>query len=366
MKPAIDARPDFLRVEFGNGSPAHADFHWFWLRHQCDCCRHPQTRERTLRPSDVPLEITPRRVALSPDFERLFVVWPGDPGEHASVYPLDWLRANAYAPDAAEIARPPSYSAAIELRAGAFDSGRALAHACVERVLASGAVLVRCAGLDTESLIDAFIAQGLRVIPTHFGRIEDLRTDNTTNQNTDQLGYTDAAVDLHTDQPFLAEPPRFQMLHCMQPADEGGDSHVADARAAAEYVRRTDEHAFELLSTVPIRFHRVQKSFEKLHVSPLLELRDACFVRVRSSYFTMAPQQLAFARMEAWYRAYQRWERLLGDSRNGYRFRLGAGDFLLYDNWRMLHARTRFRGARWLRGVYFDPPRVGGAKHGRT
>jgi gamma-butyrobetaine dioxygenase/trimethyllysine dioxygenase len=354
VKPAFDARADFLRVSFGSGAPAHADFHWFWLRHQCDCCRHPETRERTLRPSDVPLEITPRSVALSPDGARLFVVWPEGAGEHASDYALDWLRANAYAPDAPEIALPPSDTTQLELRAGSFDARESLARDCVERVRASGAVLVRGAGLDTEAWIDAFVAQGLRVIPTHFGRIEDLRTDNTTNQNTDQLGYTDAAVDLHTDQPFLAEPPRFQMLHCMRPADEGGDSQVADARAAAEYLRRTDVHAFELLSTVPIRFHRVQKSFEKLHVSPLLELRDGALFRVRSSYFTMAPQQAPFERMEAWYRAYQRWERGVGDPRHGYRFRLGAGDFLVYDNWRMLHARTSFRGARWVRGVYFD------------
>lgn len=355
MKPAFDARPDFLRVAFGSGAPAHADFHWFWLRHQCDCCRHPLTRERTLRPSDVPLDITPRSVALSPDFTRLFVVWPEGAGEHASEYALDWLRANAYAPDAAEIAGPPSDTTSVELRAQAFDSREALARAAVARVREAGAVLVRGAGLDTEAWIDAFVAQDLRVIPTHFGRIEDLRTDNTTNQNTDQLGYTDAAVDLHTDQPFLAEPPRLQMLHCMQPAEQGGDSQVADAGAAAEYLRRTDEHAFALLTSVPIRFHRVQKSFEKLHVSPLLELRDGKLFRVRSSYFTMAPQLAPFARMEAWYRAYQRWERLVGDPRNSYRFRLEAGDFLLYDNWRMLHARTSFRGARWVRGVYFDP-----------
>ncbi len=355
MKPAFDARPDFLRVSFGSGTPAHADFHWFWLRHQCDCCRHPLTRERTLRPSDVPLEITPRSVALSPDFARLFVVWPEGACEHASDYALDWLRANAYARDAGALASPPSDTTSVELRAEAFGSGEALAHEAVARVRGSGAVLVRGAGLDTEAWIDAFIAQGLRVIPTHFGRIEDLRTDNTTNQNTDQLGYTDAAVDLHSDQPFLAEPPRFQMLHCMQPADAGGDSQVADARAAAEYLRRTDLHAYELLSSVPIRFHRVQKSFEKLHVSPLLELRDGELHRVRSSYFTMAPQLAPFERMEAWYRACQRWERLVGDPRNHYHFRLGAGDFLLYDNWRMLHARTSFRGARWVRGVYFDP-----------
>ena len=47
---------------------------------------------------------------------------------------------------------------------------------------------------ETEAIVDAFEARGLRVVPTHFGRIEDLRTDNTTNSNTDQLGYTDAAI----------------------------------------------------------------------------------------------------------------------------------------------------------------------------
>lgn len=355
MKPSFDARPDFLRVHFAGGRPATADFHWFWLRHLCDCCRHPQTRERTLRPSDVPLDIRPRSVALSPDGARLGVVWPDAAGDHASDYALDWLRANAYAPDAGALAPPPSDVSKVELHAGAFASGVALARAALDGLTASGAVLVRGAGIDTEALIDDFVACGLRVIPTHFGRIEDLRTDNTTNQNTDQLGYTDAAVDLHTDQPFLAEPPRYQMLHCMQPATEGGDSTVADARAAAEYLRRTDAHAFALLSTVPIRFHRVQKNFEKLHVSPLLELGKGQLARVRSSYFTMAPQQLEFENMEAWYRAYQRWERLVADPSHHYRFRLGAGDFLLYDNWRMLHARTSFRGARWVRGVYFDP-----------
>jgi len=60
--------------------------------------------------------------------------------------------------------------------------------------------------------------------------------------------------------------------------------------------------------------------------------------------------------MEAFYRAYQRFAALTLDPANQYRFGLRAGDFLLYDNWRMLHARTGFAGARWVRGVYFDPP----------
>ena len=48
---AADVRDTCLRVRFSDG--AHADFHYFWLRHHCDCCRHPQTGERTLCSSQV-------------------------------------------------------------------------------------------------------------------------------------------------------------------------------------------------------------------------------------------------------------------------------------------------------------------------
>jgi gamma-butyrobetaine dioxygenase/trimethyllysine dioxygenase len=60
--------------------------------------------------------------------------------------------------------------------------------------------------------------------------------------------------------------------------------------------------------------------------------------------------------MEAFYRAYQRFQRIVHDPAHHLRFLLGPGDFVLYDNHRMLHARTSFTGPRWVRGVYFDPP----------
>jgi len=48
------------------------------------------------------------------------------------------------------------------------------------------------------------------------------------------LGYTNAAIDLHTDQPFVENPPPLQMLQCIRPADVGGASMIADGRLAAE------------------------------------------------------------------------------------------------------------------------------------
>ena len=117
---------------------------------------------------------------------------------------------------------------------------------------------------------------GSKVIETHFGRIEDLRTDNTTNKNTDQLGYTNSSVNLHTDQPFIENPPGMQMLHCVQKAETGGENFIVDAKQAAEYLKSIDLGAFELLTSFPVRFHRKQKNFQSLQVKPIIELKVEC------------------------------------------------------------------------------------------
>jgi len=346
----VEPRAEFLRIRLPGPPADTADFHYFWLRHNCECCRHPVTHERTLCSSDVPMDIRPERVVAGSEGVTIF--WADSADRHRSEYSYDWLRRHAYGAGRGAIEPPAGDIARLEIRGDG--NWMELLGRCLERVAEYGAALARGFGDETEKIVDAFAAGGLDVIETHFGRIEDLRTDNTTNQNTDQLGYTDAAVELHTDQPFLEVPPRYQLLHCMRPAARGGENTIADARQAALYLRSLDAGAFELLTEVEVCFLRQQKNFAKALRAPIIELRDEEVYRVRSSYFTMAPHRLPFERMEAWYRAYNRFARLVRQPEHQYRFLLRAGDFLLYDNYRMLHARTQFEGPRWLRGVYFD------------
>ncbi|HEU4408195.1 MAG TPA: TauD/TfdA family dioxygenase [Polyangiaceae bacterium] len=354
--PRVELRDGFLRVHFGAGL-GHADFHPRWLRHNCDADRHPATGERLVCSSELPEGLAVARAAV--DGDRLAVTWA--PDGRTSVFGLGWLAEHAYARDRAE-PPPPAAAASFELPAGGGPVGESVPRA-LALVAAQGAAVVRRGGAapeaETEAIIDAFAARGLRVIGTHFGRVEDLRTDNTTNANTDQLGYTDAAIGLHSDQPFLERPPRYQLLQCIRPADEGGENEIADARAAAEHLAAVDADAHEALARTPIVFHRRQRAFERAHAAPVLESTPEGF-RVRFSYFTMAPHRLPFERVEGYYRAYDRFARLV--RARAVRLALGAGDFLLYDNWRMLHARTAFRGARWVRGVYFDAPPHGPAR----
>jgi len=350
----VQTQDDWLRVAFD--PKRHADFHFRWLRHNCDVDRHPVTAERTVCSSDLPDDLRVTEARIDNENQELVVRWAHDARE--SRYLLSWLDEHAYARDRVAPERPLSDVVRVTVRGDTLDVASVVARA-IALVRSEGAAVVRRPSAkpedETETWIDAFAKAGLEVIGTHFGRIEDLRTDNVTNANTDQLGYTDAPVDLHTDQPFLEKPPRMQLLQCIRPAETGGDNYLVDAKAAAEYLESVDAETYALLTNTVVRFHRKQKGFEKVLESPILSRPGVgSDFQVRYSYFTLAPYRYDFNRMEAWYRAHDRFARFVRDERNQLRFGLGPGDFVLYDNYRMLHARTGFRGARWLRGVYFD------------
>lgn len=355
----VELHDGFLRVIEAD---ATADFHLRWLRHNCQLDRHAATGERTVDSAELPDELAVVSARLAGD--EVVIEWAHD--HRISRFARGWLREHAYAVDRPAVPPPPSDVRRLELE-GRGRSVSELAAAALECVGTEGAVVIRRAPAaaepavatevwldETEAWIDALRAHQLALIETHFGRIEDLRTDNTTNQHTDQLGYTDAGIELHTDQPFLARPPRYQLLQAIRAADHGGESLIADARAAYRYLESIDADAAALVRTTPIRFHRRQRAFEAEVVAPLIDVRDGGF-QVRASYFTMAPHRLPFDRMAGWYRAYDRFTRLVRDPRHRYQFLLAPGDVLLYDNHHVLHGRTAFRGARWIRGIYFDP-----------
>lgn len=350
----LDARslPGLLEVRDDRGR--RWTWHLAWLRHQDPADVPPLTGERLADPAAIDADLTAADVRVVEVGAAVEVRWPGR--GRPSRFGVGWLASVRWA--GAELELPEAAPVgALELDA----AGRLDVDAVRRRLVSRGAVVLRGVGptpADTERLIAELDAGGFHLRTSHYGRIEDLRTDNATNRHTDQLGYTDSAVDLHTDLPFVADPPRYQALHAIRAADRGGDSAVADGLAVARVLRTVDPEAFERLSTTTVRLHRRQADYEAVHDTPLLVL-DAYGepMQVRSSYFTLAPLALPFGQLRPWWRAYGSYQRLLRDPAFRTELRLERGDALLYDNHRMLHARTAFDGPRWVRGIYFEPER---------
>ena len=64
---------NFVRLHFSDGSSA--DYHYFWLRHNCESSRHPLTNERTLCSARVPLSIRPVSFSLCPSGSSVHFQW---------------------------------------------------------------------------------------------------------------------------------------------------------------------------------------------------------------------------------------------------------------------------------------------------
>ncbi|KAJ3098797.1 hypothetical protein HDU97_003713 [Phlyctochytrium planicorne] len=401
----------FLEVALPSSSPTPSTrFHYKWLRHNCGCqtdspdsCRHPKTGERVIDSIDLLPVIRPVKVhAVSDQKDNLRIEWNDG---HVSSFNRIWLEENAYDRpvgtagtisdvekesgsskiigdvkvepanvedlfiDFPQLLGKYGISSSVEGRTENADRsawGLEYRRLLMDRLDRFGAVVVKARGLDTEVILNDFLPAGKDVIHTHFGRIEDLRTDNTTNSNTDQLGYTDAAVEVHTDQPFIPNPPGFQMLHCIRPApnlivdgrSRSGESLLVDMKRVSDYLRENRREDWALLTTVKVAFDRRQKKFRSLQVKPILEVdEDGELKQVRYSYFTHAPfTNVPFESMTRWYAAYDTLAHLVRDPASPFRmeFRLARGDLILYSNHRMLHGRMAFNGNRHMRGVYYD------------
>ena len=132
LPPKIDIADggQYLRLSFADG--AAAAYHYFWLRHHCPCCVHPATKERTLDPAAVALDIRPQRIEAAGDGLRL--TWPDG---HQSDFAEDWLREHRYTDEAI---RPLQ---GCDIALGYAACGDDLVGTCARYLKERGAILVR-------------------------------------------------------------------------------------------------------------------------------------------------------------------------------------------------------------------------------
>jgi len=148
---------NFLRLQLNEGSnEANSfDFHYFWLRHNCNCqphCRHPKTGERIIDSSEVPLSISPSSITVGHD-NKITIVWKGD--SHRTEFDLDWLKQHSYATNRhSKVAPPPADLSTVQLHYGRNGTTHEdyLKH-CAKSLKHYGVVVVRNRGMDTEEIM---------------------------------------------------------------------------------------------------------------------------------------------------------------------------------------------------------------------
>lgn len=333
-----------------------------WLRDACRCaeCRHAGSGQRL---GSV--------LALDPDTLATVVAVDGDdvevvfgPDGHVSHFSLDWLRANVPGrgdvfDDRSERTRT-AWTAADRPNGPPRVSWNDLTVAGPLRLEAArqlfdlGLLLVRDVPVVPGQVLSVARAFGF-VRTTNYGDLFDVRVE----PQPINLAYTARAIAPHTDNPYREPVPGIQLLHCLESsADGGGENVLIDGFSVAAVLREQAPEAFALLTTTRLTFG-FQDADTALRASgTTIEVNAAGEVRgIRWNDRSVEPPQVPADQVAPVYAALRAFAAVLRRPELHLHVALAPGDCIVFDNTRVLHARTAFAdgsGARHLQGCYAD------------
>jgi gamma-butyrobetaine dioxygenase len=367
-----------------------------WLRDNCLCaeCMDPGSGQKLHGITELPDDLV--ITATQEAGESVVVTYA--PGQHRSVFPRRWLAEHAldgYGDGDGRTEDDKELWAAADLDPSApRDPGTARGASrnwpraswpgylaepaerarALDAVLRLGFVLLHDVPAEPGMVLGVAASFGF-VRETNYGRLFDVRVQPTPGN----LAFTSRQILPHTDNPYRDPVPTVQLLHCLRtavtgdgpggtgggspPCEEkagGGDTGLVDGFAAAAELRARDAGSFDVLAGTPVPFGYVDKETELRACQPLIQLSPRGRVRgVRFNNRSAQPLRLPYAEVAGFYAAYRRWAELLAQPERQLNLRLAEGDCLIFDNTRILHARTAFSmthgsPGRHLQGCYAD------------
>lgn len=351
---ALEIVDDAIRLTWSDGRESL--FHHVWLRDNCPASRHPETWERVDDVLSFDPEARAVDAALSHDGD-VSVTWNDG---HQSCFAADWLRRHCYS----ETARRERRLAPVTW-AGGPDAGppRADHDAIMEtdagllaflEILRDRGCCVVTGMPDDRKAGEALAKRIAYLRETNFG--VDFTVVSKPNPNNN--AYTALELPAHTDLANREMPPGVQFLHCLVSEAPGGESVLVDGFHAALILREEDPTAFDLLSSVPFDYRFHDTEWDVRWRAPVIGLdADGGLREIRYNNALRAPLSIAPDLVRPVYRALRALVAIIRDPGNEVRFRLAAGEMLVFHNRRVLHGRAAFDpngGARELRGCYVD------------
>ena len=371
------------------------NFSYKWLRDSCPSAEsiHPSTRQKLHRTTDAVKDAKPKSV--SADKDGLRIEWQSG---HKSFYPTEYLakyssygRLSAFHHD---VRQQPWNLTKISTNERLFisyesvqtDSGRLVTMTQLEQY---GLVFIQGVP-NTETSNESC---KLRRVAEAFGEIRNTFYGPLWNvenvENSPNIAYTNLDLGLHMDllwvsssrsfcvsylfvNRYFEHPPRYQFLHCLRNRTQGGYSVFVDALNAANTLRTASPSDFDILTTTPVSFHYINDDHHLHYDHPTIQLGvfpDEHGV-LPIKYVNYSPPfqaPLHLSTPPQFYDALEKFVDILESAENRYEYLLKEGDVVVFDNRRVLHARTAFTGKnlnddggtdRLLKGCYIQADTV--------
>jgi alpha-ketoglutarate-dependent taurine dioxygenase len=359
------------------------------LRDSCACarCVDPHSKQRNFRTSDIPLDIGVEK--LFSRGKMLQVLWKNDiPGYeyHSSRFskedlmdlhaehPKRWNRGGLRIPWNKEIfTRNQTWVSFNDFLHN--NESFAVAMRALRRY---GLIFVKDIP-ERNTSIEMLATKMGPLRNSFYGLTWDVRSQH----NAHNVAYTNKFLGFHMDLLYMADPPGFQLLHCMRNSLAGGESLFSDTHRAVHALMEKEPELYNVLCRFPVRFgyHNGGQQYE--YSRTVIERPFPNRVPSLFSYVNYSPPfQLGMVKpkpMGRWSSdgvqrlfvdAMKCFAEELEDPKNMFEMKMNPGECVIFDNRRVVHARNAFQvdsgqpslpggtvgqgTARWLRGAYVD------------
>jgi gamma-butyrobetaine dioxygenase len=340
-----------------------------WLRDSCSCdhCVDPSSGQKRFASSDIPDDL-PIHSAQRCEDGSLEVSWQHDfltGGTHLSQFPADQIESY-FGGQKSDVGLPIKvvlWNKVILESASPFYDYH-------DWVKGGSDYLAGMASLKQYGI--AF----LRNVPKSETAVEDIQKKIGTLQETfygktwdviskvgaENVAYTNSYLGLHQDMLYLDNPPRIQILHCLENSCEGGESFFSDGlRASAQMKAKYDPDQIRTL-TKPITYHYRKGEHHYWQSRPILQPNHIGELPYWSPPFQRPEQNLRMDTIghrdfNLWKRFVRAFKHQLEAEEYVYEYKMKPGDCVIFDNLRVLHGRRQFdmtSGSRWLKGAYVE------------
>ena len=338
-----------LKIEWLDGQERTLSF--LWLRdHARDPASFDQhTHQRLLYTGGIDPNIVPVEWKLINEDDALVICWPDqlEPTEYSAAYLLESLftpQQSAAEHWGIQCAPPnPQLSLQTVLNQGFSEF--------LQLLTAHGFVRIVDCPVD-ESSVQLLAEKIGYVRETAFGGLWAFEA----NQAMADSAYSSEALRPHTDATYSLDAPGLQLLLCLEPGTNGGESILVDGFAVAAEVFRREPELYNSLCQIPVTGIYKGEGRVLRATRPIFRQSTSGvgIEQITFNNYDRDTLNLSEADTRAFYRGVFEIENYLNDPDVQWRSKLKAGEMIVFDNWRMLHGRGKFTGSRKMAGCYIN------------
>jgi gamma-butyrobetaine hydroxylase len=350
---------DNLIIDWKDGNQSRLYSHWLRDHCQMPTSRNTNNGQRLFSISNVLKNTYIEKANID---EKGDVCVRFQPEDYVSIFSQDWLRKNCYNlnnpfDDRSEknkkLWKKSSFNNNLpRVKYKNFQQNDAGKLDALRFVRDLGFCIIEGAPIKEGQVLSVIAELGF-TRETNYGQLFEVRTE----VNPNNLAFTNMGLGSHTDNPYRDPVPTVQLLHCLESSTEGGDSILVDGFNAAKILKEESSENFEVLTNSWINFRFSDEKTDLRSRVPMIEINDNDeIIKVRYNNRSIDTIKLPPEKIRPFYLAYRHWSELIERDELKIEFQLLPGEILMFDNTRVMHARTAFskNGKRHLQGAYTD------------